>query len=79
MSFLKALGWVTLGTAIGFVVAHQVSRTERGQQFFAEVDKRAKEFGNSVVEGYKAREAELRAAVAEAEEVIADLAKRAKK
>jgi len=79
MGFFKALGWITVGTAIGFVVAHQVSRTEQGARFFAEVDKKAKEFGSSVVEGYKAREAELRAAVAEAEEVIADLAKRANK
>jgi len=31
-----------------------------------------------VVDGYKAREAELRAAMAEAEDVIADLTKRAK-
>jgi len=79
MGFFKALGWLTLGTAVGFVVAHQVARTEQGQRFFAEVDKKAKEFGNAVIDGYKARETELRAAVAEAEEVIADLAKRAKK
>jgi len=79
MGFFKALGWLALGTAVGFVVAHQVSRTEQGQRFFAEVDKKAKDFGSAVIEGYKAREAELRAAVAEAEEVIADLAKRSKK
>jgi len=78
MNVLKALGLITLGAAVGFVVAHQVSRTESGKRFFDEVDAKAKEFGNAVVEGYKAREAELRAAVAEAEEVIADLAKRAK-
>jgi hypothetical protein len=78
MNVLKALGWITFGVAVGFVVAHQVSRTEQGKQFFDEVDAKAKEFGAAVVEGYKAREAELRAAVAEAEEVIADLAKRAK-
>jgi hypothetical protein len=79
MSFFKALGWIALGTAVGFVVAHQVSRTERGQQFFADVDKKAREFGGAVLEGYQAREAELRAAVAEAEGVIADLAQRTKK
>ena len=78
MNALKALGLITLGVAAGFVVAHQVSRTEQGRKFFDDVDAKAKEFGAAVIEGYKAREAELREAVAEAEEVIADLAKRAK-
>ena len=78
MNFFKALGWIALGAAAGFVIAHQVARTEQGKKFFDDVDARAKEFGAAVVEGYKAREAELRDAVAEAEEVIADLAKRAK-
>jgi len=78
MNAFKALGWITLGVAAGFVIAHQVARTEQGKKFFDEVDAKAKEFGAAVVEGYKAREAELREAVAEAEEVIADLAKRAK-
>jgi len=78
MNAFKALGWIAVGVAVGFVVAHQVSRTEQGKRFFDEVDQKAKEFGSAVVDGYKARESELRAAVAEAEEVIADLAKRAK-
>ncbi|HWL61053.1 MAG TPA: hypothetical protein VNQ48_09260 [Microbacteriaceae bacterium] len=78
MNALRALGWIAVGVAVGFVVAHQVSRTEQGRRFFDEVDSKAKEFGAAVVDGYKSREAELRAAVAEAEEVIADLAKRAK-
>lgn len=78
MNALKAIGWIAVGVAVGFVVAHQVSRTEQGKRFFDEVDHKAKEFGQAVVDGYKARETELRAAVAEAEEVIADLAKRAK-
>lgn len=78
MNALRALGWIAVGVAVGFVVAHQVSRTEQGRRFFDEVDAKAKEFGAAVVDGYKSRESELRAAVAEAEEVIADLAKRAK-
>ena len=44
----------------------------------AGVDSKAREFGGAVVDGYKAREAELRAAVAEAEDAIADLSKRIK-
>ncbi len=75
---MKSVLWLIAGVAVGFVAAHFVARTEAGERFFAEVDDKAREFGGAVIEGYKAREAELRAAVAEAEDVIADLAKRAK-
>ncbi len=70
---MKNLLLVVLGVGIGFVAAHQINKTPEGQKFFADVDSRAKEFSNAVVEGYKAREAELRAAVADAEDTIADL------
>ena len=75
---MKSALMLIAGVAIGFVVAHQVSRTPEGKQFFDDVDAKAREFGSAVVDGYKAREAELRAAVAEAEDVIADLSKRVK-
>jgi hypothetical protein len=64
------------GVAIGFVVAHQVAKTPQGKQFFEDVDSKAREFGQAVVDGYKAREAELRQAVAEAEDALADLTRR---
>ncbi|TBN56774.1 hypothetical protein EYE40_04815 [Glaciihabitans arcticus] len=67
-----------IGIGVGFIAAHQVARTPQGKQFFDDVDAKAREFGDAVVEGYKQREAELRAAVAEAEEVIADLSSRSK-
>jgi hypothetical protein len=70
---MKNLLLVIVGVGIGFVAAHQINKTPEGQKFFADVDSRAKEFSSAVVEGYKAREAELRAAVADAEGVIADL------
>jgi hypothetical protein len=70
--------WLAVGVAIGFVAAHQVSKTPQGQQFFDDVDNKAREFGSAVVDGYKQREAELRAAVAEAEDTIADLTSRLK-
>jgi hypothetical protein len=76
---MKGVLLLVAGVAIGFVVAHQLNKTEQGQRFFADVDAKAKEFGSAVVDGYKAREAELRAAVAEAEDAIADLTARAKK
>ena len=66
------------GVAIGFVVAHEVAKTPQGKQFFDEVDHKAREFGDAVVQGYKAREAELKQAVANAQDAIDDLAKRAK-
>ena len=70
---MKSIILLAVGVAAGFLVAHQVSKTPQGKQFFDEVDSKAREFGSAVVDGYKVREAELRAAVAEAEDVIADL------
>ncbi len=70
---MKGILLLAVGVAAGFVVAHQVSKTPQGKQFFEDVDSRAREFSSAVVDGYKAREAELRAAVAEAEDAIADL------
>ena len=75
---MKNIVWLIVGAAVGFVAAHQVSKTPQGKEFFADVDAKAKDFGSAVVEGYKAREAELREAVANAEEVINDLTNRTK-
>ncbi len=75
---MKSIVLLVVGVAAGFLVAHQVAKTPEGKRFFEDVDSRAREFGSAVVDGYKVREAELRAAVADAEEVIADLAKRVK-
>jgi hypothetical protein len=60
---VKNLLLLALGAAAGFVLAHQVSKTPEGQRFFAEVDAKAREFGDAVVQGYKAREAELNSAI----------------
>jgi hypothetical protein len=54
-----------------------VSKTPQGKAFFDDVDAKAKEFGSAVVDGYKQREAELRAAVAEVADVVGDLGTRA--
>jgi hypothetical protein len=70
---MKGILLLVIGVAVGFVVAHGVSRTPEGKKFFEDVDTKARDFGSAVIEGYKAREAELRAAVAEAEDVISDL------
>lgn len=70
---MKGIVLLAIGVAAGFIVAHQVAKTPEGKKFFEDVDSKAREFGSAVVDGYKAREAELRAAVADAEDVIADL------
>ena len=57
---MKSILWFTVGVAAGFVVAHQVNKTQQGSEFFSTVDAKAREFGNAVVDGYKEREAELR-------------------
>ena len=75
---MKKILWLIAGIGIGFVVAHEVAKTPQGKDFFEDVDTKAKEFGSAVLDGYKAREAELRAAVADAEGVIADLKARTK-
>lgn len=73
---MKGLLLLIVGVAAGFLVAHQVAKTPQGKQFFDDVDAKAKEFGSAVVDGYKAREAELRDALANAEDVINDLTNR---
>lgn len=70
---MKNLLWLIIGVGAGFIAAHQLNKTPEGKKFFEDVDSRAHEFSTAVVDGYKAREAELRAAVADAEGVIADL------
>jgi hypothetical protein len=75
---MKNALWLVIGIGVGFAAAHQISRTPEGKQFFDDVDSKAREFSGAVVDGYKQREAELRAAVADAEDVIADLSQRLK-
>jgi hypothetical protein len=57
---MKGLFLLTVGVAAGFIAAHQIAKTPEGAKFFADVDAKARDFGGAVVDGYKAREAELR-------------------
>jgi len=52
-----------------------LAKTPQGKQFFDDVDAKAKDFGSAVVDGYKAREAELRAA---ADGIVSDFQARAR-
>ncbi|HEV7948633.1 MAG TPA: hypothetical protein VGP24_02585 [Glaciihabitans sp.] len=74
---MKNVFWLTTGIGIGFAAAHVIANNPKGQAFFAEVDAKAHEFAAAIVDGYKDREAELRATVADAEATIADLRDRA--
>jgi hypothetical protein len=75
---MKGLLLLIVGVVAGFVVAHQVSKTPQGKQFFENVDSKAREFGDAVVDGYKSRESELKSAVADAQAAVVDITKRAK-
>ncbi len=57
---MKNLFWLIVGVGVGFVVAHKVNQTEQGQAFFESVDAKTRDFTDALVDGYKAREAELR-------------------
>jgi hypothetical protein len=57
---MKNILLLVIGIGAGFAIAHQVSKTPAGKKFFEDVDSRAKEFGAALVDGYKAREAQLR-------------------
>jgi hypothetical protein len=57
---MKNILLLVIGVGAGFAIAHQVSKTPAGKQFFEDVDSRAKEFSAALIDGYRAREAELR-------------------
>jgi len=65
---MKGLLLLAVGIGVGFIAAHQVAKSPQGKQFFDEVDSKAREFGGALVDGYKQREAELRAAVAKSDD-----------
>ncbi|GAB3128349.1 hypothetical protein [Glaciibacter psychrotolerans] len=70
---MKNFIWLVVGVAAGFVVAHEVNKTQQGKQFFSDLDTKAREFGEAMSDGYRQREAELRAALG-GDEVEADAA-----
>jgi hypothetical protein len=68
--------WLIGGVIVGAFAAHLYSKTDSGSQFFTEFDSKTKEFRDAVSEGYKARESELRAAVANVEDAITEFSKK---
>ena len=60
---MKSFLWLLVGVVLGFVVAHQVNETSKGREFFSSIDKKARDFGEAVTDGYRQREAEIRSAI----------------
>lgn len=57
---MKKLLFLIVGVVIGFFVAHKVNETSKGREFFETIDKKARDFGQVVSQGYQEREAEIR-------------------
>jgi hypothetical protein len=62
-----------IGTVLGFGIAHLVSRTTGGARFFDGLNGRLRGLGDAMRAGYREREAQLRAAVGDAEAQVAAL------
>ena len=60
---MKSFLWLLIGVAIGFAVAHKVNETSKGREFFSTIDRKARDFGEAVSDGYRQREAEIRSAI----------------
>lgn len=63
---MKNFIWLAVGVAVGLVVAHEANKTAQGKQFFSDLDAKAREFGEAISDGYREREAELRASLGDA-------------
>lgn len=74
---MKNIFWLVTGIAAGFVVAHEINKTQKGKEFFSDLDGKLREFSETVADAYKEREAELREKIDElakdAEGAIGDL------
>jgi len=57
---MKYVFWLLAGVGLGFLVAHQVNRSEVGKAFFNDVDSKARQFSEAVAAGYRERVTELR-------------------
>ncbi|MEN9751771.1 MAG: hypothetical protein RLZZ600_818 [Actinomycetota bacterium] len=57
---MKYVALILVGVGLGFLVAHQVSRTPSGKAFLDNVDATTRELSNAVREGFLDRSAALR-------------------
>jgi hypothetical protein len=70
---MKSILLLIVGIGTGFVIAHQVNKTPAGKQFFEDVDAKARDFSAALIDGYKTREAELRAVIADTHDALDDV------
>jgi hypothetical protein len=72
---MKNALWLVIGVAIGLLAGQRLAKGTQNQELLGTLDARAREFGKTVADSYKAREAELRAAIAKVDGAIDDLRK----
>ncbi|HSP53304.1 MAG TPA: hypothetical protein VLO00_10460 [Cryobacterium sp.] len=76
---MKNFTWFVVGVTTGLLIAREAGKTRQGKQFFADLDTKAREFGEAISDGYRKREAELRDAIgdiaSETEDTIENLAR----
>jgi hypothetical protein len=60
------------GVVLGFAVAHAVNRTPEGKRFLEGVDARIEDVRAAAVEGFRTRNAEVRALAAGADRAASD-------
>ncbi|TFB53767.1 hypothetical protein E3T34_06050 [Cryobacterium sp. TMT1-62] len=64
---MKNFIWFVVGVTTGLLIAREAGKTRQGKQFFADLDTKAREFGEAISDGYRKREAELRDAIGDIE------------
>lgn len=69
---MKSFLWLVVGVLIGVAACRGLSRPPRGR-LLGDIDRRARDFGAAVSDGYRRREEELRSAIDGAADTIADL------
>jgi hypothetical protein len=69
---MKSALLLVSGVVLGFAAAHAVNRTPQGQRFFEGVNARMEDFREAAVEGFRTRNAEVRAIAAEADRAASD-------
>lgn len=57
---MKNVLWLFVGIGIGFIVAHEANKSAQGKKFFDGINAKTRLIGDSVVNGYHEREAEIR-------------------
>jgi hypothetical protein len=68
---MKSATVLLVGVALGFAVAHAVNKTPEGKRFLEGVDARFEDVRAAAVEGFRTRNAEVRALAAEADAAAA--------